>query len=269
MKDVAGAIGVHGFDAEPRNAHPVSLRIAEHARVGQCHGHAGGASVRHLAEPVLHRRMPCHPPDEPRIAHQQVHPRPDLLDPRHDALSVHRHAHPGLAGPPDGPDRRGGIDAVHVQEAGGGERLATELLRLDRIGRRAAEKEGPLSGRLIGQHDADMPGASLVPDDVPDIDPFARQGLHRSPGPEIPAHLPDVASLQAQACAGGHGRGDDPAPLDVEGLELGFGIRLRVAVDDGDQVESVRPEPDDVERALDPGNIHHDLMAPAVMPWTT
>jgi hypothetical protein len=84
-------------------------------------------------------------------------------------------------------------------------------------------------------------------DDVADVNPLFGQGPHGRPRPEVRPHLADVAGAEAQPGAGGHGGGHDPATLDVELLELDLGVRPWVTVDDGDEIQGVGAEADDVE----------------------
>lgn len=60
-----------------------------------------------------------------------------------------------------------------------------------------------------------------------------------------------------------------PSPLDVEFPELRLRLRLGVAIDDGEEIQRVDPQADDVEWQGSGMLRRHDLTAPAVIPATT
>jgi hypothetical protein len=82
---------------------------------------------------------------------------------------------------------------------------------------------------------------------VTHVDPLFREGPQGDARPEVAPDLSDVPGAEPQAGAGGHTRGHEPPFLHVEFLELDLGVRPWVTVDDGDEIQGVGAEADDVE----------------------
>ena len=248
MEDVARAVGVHDGDREPRGPDDASLFEAHGAVRRQRHRDPRGAAGRERGEPLLHARAAGHLGDEPGVAGQEVDPGPDGVDPVHHALAVHRDAEPGLARPPHGHRRRGRVDAVHVEEPARRDDRPVELVGPDVVGRRPAVEARPEAGVGVDQHDADVADAAAGPKRPAHVDPVPREEPPAEARPVVVAELADVAGPKAEPGARHH-RGRDHAPaLHLELPERRLGVRHRVAVDDPEEVERVRPQTDDVDR---------------------
>ena len=124
---------------------------------------------------------------------------------------------------------------------------AVELVGADGVGGRAPVEAGPEAGPSVDEHDGHVADAAAGPERVAHVHAVPGEQPPAQARPVVVAELADVAGPEAQPGARDHGGRDHAAPLDLELPQGRLGVRLRIAVDDAQEVERVGAQADDVD----------------------